>query len=156
MVSKPTSTSSEQEQLNENLFPEILVCKEYAFNSIEAKRHGYSVSAYPLGRFHHVDPFRGWSGANESSINSSIILDKILTVKVNEPLDLVQAFKLRFGNWSDLFNYVSYSTPVYPKGRCMLLNPPAGVKQEAIEMFWLHPKLSNKTKSPLNIILSDY
>ena len=155
MVSKPTSTSSEQEQINEDSFPEVLVCKEYAFNSSEAKKHGYSVSAYPFGRFYREDPFCGWSGANENSNNSSIILDEILTVKVNEPLDLVQAFKLRSGNWRDLFNHVSYSTPVYPKGRCMLLNLPAKVKQEEMEMFWLHPKLYNKTKSPLNIILID-
>ena len=37
----------------------------------------------------------------------------------------------------------------------MLLKPPTGVKKKVIEMFWLQPKLSNKTKSPLNVILSD-
>ena len=80
---KPTTVSSELEQLDEESFPEVTACLDPGFNSTEARRQGYVLMQYPEG----IDDkrFVGWNGKLGGKDNSSVMRD-ILSMKINQKL----------------------------------------------------------------------
>ena len=49
LVTRPTATSSEQEPLNSDSFPEVSVCFEPGLDYVTVSRHGYSNMYYYRG-----------------------------------------------------------------------------------------------------------
>ena len=63
-ITKPTTTSKEEKELETSDFPEVLVCLVPGFDAeIMFKKYGYTNSQYyrGLGR----EEFVGWNGKNE-------------------------------------------------------------------------------------------
>ena len=115
VVTRPTTTSSEEQSLNEETFPEVSACLEPAFNSGTAKKHGYNINTYYRGSM-DGQRFVGWNGEGGLQ-DSADILDDILTMKLDQQLVRAE-FQVQGG--ASLPARISYKPPVFPLGDAYL------------------------------------
>jgi hypothetical protein len=118
LVTKPTSTSLESRELDDDTFPEVTVCLDPALDAAAARRHGYqAVSYYRGGGGADGSQFVGWTGgAGGGSLSS--VLDSVLTVGAKDR-ELVRADYGVRGLASRLPGRTGLTHPVYPYGRCI-------------------------------------
>ena len=120
MVTRPTTTSAEQEPLDSDTFPQVSVCIEPGLDYGAVSKHGYSSISYYRGSM-DGDKFVGWNG-EKGEQNSSEILDEILSVKKDQ--ELVEAWYDISETLSNVSANISYTTPMYPLGRCIVFSLP--------------------------------
>ena len=60
---KPTGSTVERVKLSEDMFPDIIVCKDEGFNKEKLRGHGYdTVFGYATGGVHPHETLVGWGG----------------------------------------------------------------------------------------------
>ena len=133
LVTRPTATSSEQEPLDTDSFPEVSVCIEPGLDYGAVSRHGYSSAYYYRGSL-DGHKFVGWNG-EKGEQSSSEILNDVLSVKKGQ--QLVEAWYGISGLSSKVDAIISYSTPTLPQGRCILLSLPASYLVKDIQYLFI-------------------
>ena len=122
-VRRPTSTSSEEKELEASDLPEVVVCLDPGFDSAALQKYGYSVTYY---RGSMDSRFVGWNGGENETKSSQNILEDVLMVN-NE---LIKNGTILHGanyteNYYDWTNGdVKSKTLFYPFGNCMSISPP--------------------------------
>ena len=121
IFTKPTTTSTEEKNLQNEDLPEVVVCAEPGFNLAVQESYGY-------GRHHYYrgfigDKFVGWNGGKDEEKSSRQILDDIFAIK---GLTLISDHE---GGYSEDFVLMikpNISTKIlfHPYGRCLSVSPP--------------------------------
>ena len=143
LVTRPTATSSEQEPLDSDSFPEVSVCIDPGLDYGAVARHGYSTAYYYRGST-DGQKFVGWNG-EKGERNSSEILNDVLTIKKGQ--QLVEAWYDISEISSKVNAIISYTTPTLPLGRCILLSLPDSYLFKDIQ--YLHISLNSSALASL-------
>ena len=129
-VTRPTASSSEQTDLEDETFPQVTVCLDPALSKEKALKYGYDVNRYYRGEINKEIGFVGWNGVT-NTVSSIGILEDILTLKHN--MTLFKAYYKGDDLYGDPYiANMSYTNPAYPIGRCFLLSP-VNIKPKNIE-----------------------
>ena len=137
-VTKPTTTSTEEKDLETSDLPEVVLCPVPGFNDEVIYKYGYSNVAYYRGLVGskngktYVRTFVGWNGRTEQNRSSNEILEEILTIDsqlINAQGKLVPTFHhYAEGNPKETQGVPATVKPrilAYPYGRCMSVIPPS-------------------------------
>ena len=128
LVTRPTTTSKEEKELEIADFPEVVVCLNPGLNYEALLKYGY-YGNYPHGRLGEqlgtMEKFVGWNGGDHENKSSRDILEEALIVpdswRFNRTrLILGAGYRTKSGSLCS----ESEVTPVilsYPLGRCMYI-----------------------------------
>ena len=140
-VVRPTSTSTEEVQLDKDTFPDVTICRDPAFSHQGMEKHGYNGFYYRGSMDRDLGhKFVGWNGKSNAH-NSSEILEDVLMVKQDQRL--IEADIYLYNNVTPFKANITNTLPIFPKGRCQLIKPPVGINPNKI--LYLHLYFSKKT-----------
>ena len=120
-VERPTTVSTEEGTLNEDDFPEVVICTEPGLDLRAVKKHGYLMDTFYRGSS-DGQKFVGWNGVKGEK-SSEDILDEVLTIN---DTSLIRFDRGR-GISEDLSLFVAPNITLrklmYPHGRCLSVRP---------------------------------
>ena len=87
VVTKPTTSSEEEKELEIIDLPVVAICPEDGYNDVALTKHGYHIGSYYRGALHpNSSHFIGWSGEKDEKMSSSAILEGTLVLPKSEEL----------------------------------------------------------------------
>jgi hypothetical protein len=139
-VTKPTTTSSKQAFLDITTFPEIRVCMDPAWDPKAVARHGYMGDYFYRGST-DGDTFVGWNGVG----GGDQVVEDILSFHTDQP-PFYKAY-FTFKNKTKARAEISFKSPVYPYGRCVVVTPLDGITHMDVAKLsiYMHPDTAHIT-----------
>ena len=137
-VRRPTSTSSEEKELEATDLPEVVVCLDPGFDSNVLQSYGYNVTSnYYRGSMDSSNNFVGWNGGGNETKSSQNILEDVFMVNdelIKNGTVISQAYYT--GNHYDIIEReIKSRTLVYPFGNCISISPP-NTRQHFLYLFF--------------------
>ena len=141
LIKKPTTTTKIEKELEPYDLPEVVVCLDPGFSKTSANKYGYHVSLYWAGLRTPDLSFIGWNGKENESRSSREILEEMFLLPANQTIIKAVAYT---ENYDDTYKAdVTFKRLIYPRGRCMIVNPP------------INRTLSDKTPNRLTVAFRD-
>lgn len=127
MVTKPTTTSKGEKELETSDLPEVVICLVPGFDHVAVEKYGYKISGYYEGE-NSESKFVGWNGRGTENKSSQEILEESLTFGskfINDKGALVRSLYYKEEHVEKVpAKKVKARTLAYPYGRCMSISPP--------------------------------
>ena len=125
-VIKPTTTSTEEKELETRDLPETVLCVQPGFDSDVLEKYGYVMSNTYFRGSIDGQKFVGWNGDKNENVSSYEILEESLTVNANF-LSLFSKIIFSKDHVTGVKADVEFRTLVYPHGRCLSISPPKNI-----------------------------
>ena len=119
VITKPTSTSIDEKQLETADIPDVVVCIDPGFNKTALEKYGYS-GTYYRGSM-DGEKFVGWNGNGSKS--SHEILEEVL-LDGTAFHSLLRYVNFRRDNVDYVGADIDFKTLAFPYGRCISISPP--------------------------------
>ena len=124
LVTKPTTTSNEEKELQIRDLPEVVICLEPGLDSKAMEKYGYKSHFYYQGKADGQN-FVGWNGRKGETNSSRDILEEVSVVK-NQHTNSTKlitwaAYKTDYQKFRTV--NVAQRTLAFPYGRCFSISP---------------------------------
>ena len=130
-VTKPTTTSREERELETSDLPEVVVCLVPGFDHDAILKYYDTLGKYHNGQkglFGKKKTFVGWNGGRNENKSSRDILEEVLTFEdqfINSEGGLFIQIHYRTEHSGRVPVVVKPRILAYPYGRCMSISPPS-------------------------------